>query len=295
MSKFKLACSSTVDLTKEYFEKRDIPCIMFHFNIEGKQYDDDFGQSIPYSEFYKRIADGAMPTTSQINVDEHMNFFEEIVKNGKDLLFLSFSSGLSGSCNSAYIARDEILAKYPDRKIVIVDTLAASSGYGLFVDSVADLRDSGATIEEAAKWAEDNKLKVHHWFFSTDLTHFKRGGRVSATSAIVGTILGICPLLNVSNEGKLLARRKVRTKKNVIKEIVKEMENHAEGGYEYSKRCFISHSACEEDALTVAKLVEEKFPNLDGKVQIFSIGTVIGSHTGPGTVALFFYGDERID
>lgn len=295
MSKFTLACSSTADLNKEYFEKRDIPCILFHFNMDGTQYDDDFGQSIPYPEFYQRIADGSMPTTSQINVDEHMNFFEDLIKDGDDLLFLAFSSGLSGSCNSAYIARDEILAKYPERKIIIVDTLAASSGYGLFVDSVADLRDNGATIEEAAKWAEDNKLKVHHWFFSTDLTHFKRGGRVSATSAVVGTILGICPLLNVSYKGELLARRKVRTKKNVIKEIVKEMEEHADDRYGYSKKCFISHSACEEDALAVAKLVEEKFPSLDGKVEIYSIGTVIGSHTGPGTVALFFYGDERID
>lgn len=295
MSNFRLACSSTADMTKEYFESKNISCILFHFNMDGKQYDDDFGQSIPYSEFYQRIADGAMPVTSQVNVDEHLNFFEEIVKGGEDVLFLSFSSGLSGSYNSACIARDEINEKYPDRKVVVVDTLAASSGYGLLVDSVVKLRDDGATLEEAEKWVEENKLKLHHWFFSTDLTHFKRGGRITATSAIVGTLLGICPLMNVSNTGHLIPRRKVRTKKNVIKEIVKEMELHAENGYDYNKKCFISHSACEEDAKTVAALVQEKFKKLDGEVEIMSIGTVVGSHTGPGTVALFFYGDERID
>ncbi len=295
MSKFRLACASTADMTKEYFEKRDISCILFHFNMDGKQYDDDFGQSISYKDFYQKIADGAMPTTSQVNVDEHINFFEEIVKGGEDVLFLSFSSGLSGSYNSACIARDEINEKYPDRKVIVIDTLAASSGYGLLVDMVADLRDKDMDIEDAAKWVEENKLNIHHWFFSTDLTHFKRGGRVSATSAVIGTILGICPLLNVDFEGHLIARRKVRTKKNVIKEIVKEMELHAENGYDYNKKCFISHSACEEDALAVKELIKEKFKKLDGDVEIMSIGTVIGSHTGPGTVALFFYGDERKD
>jgi len=295
MSKFRLACASTADMPKEYLERRNISYIYFHFNMDGKQYDDDFGQCIPYSEFYQKIADGAMPTTSQINVDEHMNFFEDIVKNGEDLLFLSFSSGLSGSHNSACVARDELKEKYPDRKIIVVDTLAASAGYGMLVDSVADLRDNGAEIEEAEKWIEENKLKMHHWFFSTDLTHFKRGGRISATSAVVGTILGICPLLNVSYKGELIPRRKVRTKKNVIKEIVKEMEMHAENGLDYSGKCYITNSACDEDAKAVAALIEEKFKKLNGKVEINSIGTVIGCHTGPGTVALFFYGDERID
>lgn len=295
MSKFRLACASTADMPKSYFEERDIACILFHFNLDGKQYEDDFGQSYPYEAFYKRIAEGGMPTTSQVNVEEHMTFFEEFLKNGEDILFLAFSSGLSGSYNSACIARDELLAKYPERKIKIVDTLAASSGYGLLVDAVADLRDKDVDLSEAFTWAEDNKLNVHHWFFSTDLTHFKRGGRISATSAMFGTLLGICPLMNVDYEGKLIPRRKIRGKKSVIREIVKEMETHAENNYGYQGNCYISHSACMEDAQAVRDLIEDKYPQLKGKVLINDIGTVIGSHTGPGTVALFFFGDKRVN
>ena len=144
-------------------------------------------------------------------------------------------------------------------------------------------------------WVEGNKLNVHHWFFSTDLTHYRRGGRISAASATMGTLLNICPLMNMNHEGKLIPREKIRGKKRVISEIVKRMEEHAEGGTNYSGKCFISNSACYEDARMVADLVEEKFPQLNGKVMINSVGTVIGSHTGPGTVALFFLGDKRTD
>ena len=163
------------------------------------------------------------------------------------------------------------------------------------LDAVAELRDRGATLEEAYQWAEANKLRVHHWFFSTDLQHYKRGGRISASSALLGTILGICPLLNMDNHGHLIPRKKVKGKNSVIREIVKKMEQHAEGGLEYSGKCFISYSACYDDARKVADLVEATFPKLNGKVMINSIGTVIGSHTGIGTVALFFFGDERVD
>jgi len=202
---------------------------------------------------------------------------------------------LSGTINSANIAKDILNEKYPDRKVYIVDSLAASSGYGLFVDAMADLRDSGMSIDDLYEWAMNNRLNVSHWFFTTDLTYFVRGGRISKTSGFVGGILGICPLLNVSFEGKLIPRFKIRTKAKVIQEIVKRMEETAENRYDYNKKCFISHSACYEDARKVADLIEEKFPHLDGKVLINNIGTTIGSHTGPGTVALFFWGDERID
>ena len=202
---------------------------------------------------------------------------------------------MSGSFNSALIAKEELLAKYPERKIEIVDSLGASSGQGLLTDMAANMRDSGESIEDVYKWLEENKLNIHYWFFSTDLTHFKRGGRVSATAAAVGGVLNICPLLNMSFDGKLISREKIRGKKNVIAKIVKKMETHAENGLDYSGKCFISNSACYDDARIVADLVEEKFPKLDGKVIINSVGTVIGSHTGPGTVALFFLGDKRVD
>ncbi|WP_313582084.1 DegV family protein [Lacrimispora sp.] len=295
MGSFILTCCSTVDMKKEFFEQRQIPYVCFHYTMDGVTYPDDLGQSIPFPEFYDRIAKGATPVTSQVNVEEYCDFFEPFLKEGKDILHLTLSSGISGTYNSACVAREEMSSRYPDRKIVIVDSLGASSGYGLLTDSVADLRDKGVSLEEATEWTENHKLFVHHWFFSTDLTSFKRGGRISATSAMLGTVLNICPLMSINNTGHLIPRQKIRTKKKAIQEIINTMEAHAKGGRDYSGQCFLSYSACENDAREVAALVEERFQKLSGKVLLNSIGAVIGSHTGPGTVALFFWGDKRTD
>ena len=220
---------------------------------------------------------------------------EEILieKEGKDILHFTLSGGISGSVNSANIAKTQMEEKYPERKIIVIDSLAASSGFGMLVDAALDKQEEGLSLEENAAWAEENKNKLHHWFFSTDLTSFIRGGRISKVSGFVGQALNICPLMNVNAEGKLIPRNKYRGKKQVIREMVKRMEEHAQGGLSYNGKCFMSCSACEEDARKVADMIEEKFPNLNGKVRINSIGTVIGAHTGPGTVALFFWGDER--
>ena len=188
-----------------------------------------------------------------------------------------------------------MMEKYPDRKVLIVDSLGASSGYGLFMDKLADLRDGGMSIDELYAWANDNKLKLHHWFFSTDLTFFVKGGRISKASGWFGTVLKICPLLNMDNIGKLIPRFKIRGKDRVITEIVNKMAEFADDRLDYSGKCYISQSACYEDARKVADLIEARFPKLNGKVLINNIGTTIGSHTGPGTVALFFWGDERVD
>ncbi len=293
MADYILSCCSTADLTKEQFEKRNINYVCFHFMLDGKQYNDDLGQTIPFDEFYKAMANGAETSTSQVNVDEYIEYFTPFLEQGKDILHVSLSSGISGTFNSANIAKAELQEKYPDRKIYIVDSLGASAGYGLLMDKLADLRDSGMGIDELRDWAESNKLKLHHWFFSTDLTFFVKGGRVSKVSGWFGTVLKICPLLDMDNNGKLIPRFKVREKKRVIVEIVNKMEQFAEGGLDYSGKCFISNAGCYEDARAVADLVEQRFPKLDGKVQITSVGTTIGSHTGPGTVALFFWGSER--
>lgn len=295
MSDFILSCCSTADMPKSFFEERNVAYVCFHFNMDGKDYPDDLGESMPFPEFYKRIKEGAQPTTSQVNVDEFTNFFEPFLKEGKDILHVSLSSGLSGSFNSASIAARDLMEKYPERTIKVVDSLEASSGFGVLMTYLADLKDEGKSLTEVYDWAEKNKLRVHHWFFSTDLTSYKRGGRISATSAMVGTLLGICPLLNMDNEGHLIPRKKIRTKKKVIEELVNMMKEHVEDGPDYKGYCYISNSACEEDAEKVRDLVEAYCPNLKGKVLINSIGTVIGSHTGPGTVALFFLGDERVD
>ena len=217
------------------------------------------------------------------------------LEEGKDIVHVCLSSGISGTINSARNAASILRERYPERTIHIIDSLGASSGYGLLMDTAATKRDEGMSADELAAWIEANKLKLHHWFFSTDLTSYVRGGRISKTAAVFGGLLEICPLLNMDNLGRLIPRAKIRTKKRVIKEIVTKMEQNAEGGLDYSGKCFISQSACYDDARAVADMIEEKFPKLNGKVQIYSVGTTIGAHTGPGTVALFFWGSERVD
>lgn len=295
MSDFILSCCSTADLTKEQMEARNIKYVCFHYELDGKPYADDLGQSMDFDDFYNAMTNGADTKTSQVNVSEYIAYFEPFLREGKDILHLTLSSGISSSYNSAMVAREELSERYPERKLYVVDSLAASGGYGLLMDKLADLRDEGKSIDEVHAFAEDNKLNLNHWFFSTDLTFYIKGGRVSKTSGFVGTLLNICPLLNVDFEGHLIPRMKVRTKKKVIQETLNKMIEHAEGGLDYSGKCLITHSACYEDARALADLIEKTFPKLNGKVTINYIGTVIGSHTGPGTVALFFWGDKRVD
>lgn len=295
MNNYVLSTCSTLDMSPEYVKERNIEYISFVFLTDDKENYDDLGQTLPFDKFYQMMRDGVDTKTSQPNVQDYKDYFEKYLKEGKDVIHLNLSSGLSGSMTSAKIAREELLEKYPDRKLYVIDSLGAASGMGLLVDKMADLRDGGMSIDELAKWTEENKLKLHHWFFSTDLTFYVKGGRVSKVAGWFGTVLKICPLLNVDVNGKLIPRQKIRGKANVIKEIVKKMEENAENGLNYSGKCFICHSDCYEDAKAVADLVEAKFPSLNGKVVINSIGTTIGSHTGPGTVALFFFGSERND
>ena len=290
-----LSCSSTADLSKEHFESRDIHYICFHYSLNGVEHADDLGQTITFEQFYKAMADGADTKTSQISVAEYLEYFEKFLAEGKDVLHVSLSTGISGTFNAAMGAARICSERYPDRKVLVVDSLGASSGYGLLMDTLATKRDEGLSIEELYDWAERNKLRMHHWFFSTDLTFYVKGGRISKAEGWFGTALRICPLLNMDNQGRLIPRSKIRGKARVIEECVKRMEQHAEGGHDYSGKCFISMSACEADARAVAEKVEQRFPKLNGKVLINNIGTTIGSHTGPGTVALFFWGDERVD
>ena len=295
MADYILSCCSTADLTKEQFEARNISYICFHYAIDGEEYMDDLGQSMAFDIFYDRIAKGADTRTSQINISEYVDYFSKFLEEGKDIVHVSLSSGISGTVNSARNAALIVKERYPERQVYIVDSLAASSGYGLLMDAAADKRDEGLSAEELVEWLEENKLKLHHWFFSTDLSTFVKGGRISKTSAVFGGLLEICPLLNVDVNGHLTPRSKVRTKKKVIQEIVKRMEACADKGLDYEGKCYISMSACLEDAQAVAGLIEERFQKLNGKVQIYNIGTTIGSHTGPGTVALFFWGESRKD
>ena len=293
MENYVLSCCSTADLSKEHFEERNIHYICFHYQLDGVDYPDDLGQTIPFDDFYQRMKDGADTRTSQVNTEEYEAYFASFLEQGLDVLHLTLSSGISGSINSALMAKVRLEARYPGRRVNIVDSLGASSGYGLLMNTLADLRDQGMGLDELTQWAKDNRLRLHHWFFSTDLTFYIKGGRVSKTAGMVGQLLNICPLLNMDDQGHLIPREKIRTKRKVISAIVDRMAEHAEGGLNYAGRCYISQSACYDDARAVADLVEARFPHLMGKVEINSIGTTIGSHTGPGTVALFFFGDQR--
>lgn len=293
MANYKITCCSTADMSREWMETNQVPFAMFHYQLDGKDHLDDLYASITPGKFYKMIADGAQPVTSQVNTEEYWAMFEPLLKQGMDVLHLTLSSGISGTINSANLAKMQMEEEYPERKIIIIDSLSASSGYGLLVQQALDNQRKGMSLLENAAWLERNKLRLQHWFFSTDLTSYIRGGRISKTAGFVGQVLDICPLLNVNCEGRLIPRAKHRGKKRAIRAMLKEMEERVQDGVNYSGKCFISQSACRADAEEVARLVEEHFPKLDGKVLISDIGTVIGSHTGPGTVALFFWGDER--
>ena len=295
MSDYVLSCCSTADLTHEHFESRDIHYICFHYFLDDKEYPDDLGQSVPFDQFYEAMSKGADTRTAQVSIGEYVDYFTPFLEQGKDIVHVSLSSGLSGTVNAARNAALIVKERFPERNVYVVDSLGASSGYGLLMDRAADKRDEGLSAAELAKWIEENRLKVHHWFFSTDLSFYVKGGRVSKTAAFFGGMLDICPLLNMDNLGRLIPRYKIRTKKKVIKTIVDKMEECARDGLDYDGKCYICNSACYEDARQVADLVEARFPKLNGKVEIYDIGTTIGSHTGPGTVALFFWGSERVN
>lgn len=293
MSEYIISCCSTADLSKEHFTNRNIHYICFHYFLDGKPYADDLGQSMPFDKFYEAMANGADTKTSQINMEEFVEYFEPFLQEGKDIIHLTLSSGISGVYNSAMLAKEELAEKYPDRKIYIIDSLAASSGYGLLMDKLADLRDEGMDIDTLAKWAEDNRLKLNHWFFSTDLTFYVKGGRISQSCRRNWWHAEYLSTVKCRSGRTSDSQTEDPHQEKVIVAIAEKMKELAENGTDYNGKCYISQSACYEDARAVADLVEAAFPHLNGKVEINSIGTTIGSHTGPGTVALFFWGQER--
>lgn len=290
---FTLSCCSTVDLPYSYMADRDIPVLFYTYVVDGREYVDDMGrdpEALP--RFYRFLEEGKLPQTSQINVGTYLTFFEKLLQKG-DLLHIAFTSGQSGSVHNAMLAAKELQEKYPDRKLIVIDSLCSSSGYGMLVDTVADLRDAGKSIEEAAQWVRENRNTVHHQFFSSNMTQFRRTGRVSGAAAMVATIMSICPIMRLDDAGAIKAYGKVRGKKKAVETTIEAMAKHAQGGENYDKRCYVCHSQCPEDAQMLIDGLEARFPRIKGKIRLCDIGTIIGSHSGPGTVAVFFYGDER--
>lgn len=292
MKDYVLSCCSPADLTADRMTEREIEFIFYNISIDGKPFKDDMGQTVKPDDLYEKMLAGADVKTSQVSVGDYAEYFRGFLKMGKDVLHVTLSSGISGTYNSAKLAAEMMQEEFPDRKLYVIDSLCASSGYGFFMDALADRRDEGMDIDALYAWGMENRHRVHHWFYTTDLTFFIRGGRVSKTAGAIGQVLGICPLLNVDDKGTLVPQEKIRTRKRVRRRIVDVMEELALDGKDYSGKCFISHSD-EKEAQALAGLIRERFPNLAGDPEIYPIGVTIGCHTGPGTVALFFWGEER--
>ena len=289
---YQLSCESTVDLPHDYMMEREVAVLYYTYTFGDEELTDDMGrdpEALP--RFYRRLRAGELPSTSQINRMTYEAYFEELLQKG-DVLHIAFGSGMTPSVYRAEKAAEKLRGKYPERKLVVIDSLCSSAGYGLLVDSAADLRDMGKSMEETEAWVLSMRTKVHHQFFSTDLRYFRRSGRMSGPAASVASILNICPLMRLDLDGHIIAYDKVRGRRNVIRETVASMEKHALDGNMYENKCYIVHSDCFDTAEKLREAVLEKFPHVK-EVGIFPIGPVIASHAGPGTVALFFFGDER--
>lgn len=283
---FVLMTDSSCDLPYDFYEKNNITVVDLSFIVDGVS---RFGRDVTPQEFYAIIRSGKMPSTSAVNAEEAKAAIEPHLKDGKDVLYLAFSSGLSVTAKNGEIAARELREEYPERKIIVVDTLCASLGQGLFIHMAHKLKQEGKDIDEIAKWAMDNRLKVAHYVMADDLMHLHRGGRVSRASAIAGSMLGIKPIIYVDNEGKLIAIDKIRGKKKALTTLVDKIEKIV--GNTKSDLFAISHADCEEDAKFVAELVSKRLGIKNYLIN--HIGPVIGSHTGPGTVALFVMAEHR--
>lgn len=290
MNEYVIVTDSSADLDAAEVKELELQVIPLKFTIGGATYSDypDNRDMDPHV-FYERLRAGEVATTAALNMEDAKGVFEPILKDGKDVLMLAFSSGLSSSCQACLLAAGELAEEYPDRKIYVVDTLCASRGQGLLVYHTVMKKRAGATLEEARDFAEENKLHLCHWFTVDDLMFLKRGGRVSATAAALGTMLSIKPVLHVDDEGHLINMSKTRGRKGSIKAIV---DKAAELAIDPAgQTMFICHGDCLEDAEQLAQMVRERFGTKD--IRIGYTGTVIGAHSGPGTLALFFLGEHR--
>ena len=287
MREFVITANSTVDLPKEWLEERHVPVMPLKYTIDGETYPDMDGLSA--KEFFQKLREGHMSVTSQINPDEAREMLEPIVKEGKDILHLAFSSGLSGTYNSMRIAAEELSEEYPDAKIVVIDTLCACMGEGLLLHKALQLKEQGKTLDEIAAWVEENKLHICQNVTVDDLNHLRRGGRISKTAAVLGTLVQVKPIIHVDNDGKLQVIGKERGRRKSLNKIV-DMSVEQAKGWE-NDLVMITHGDCLEDAQYVEKRVKEKMGVEN--VLINNIGTVIGSHTGPGVVAVFCMGNKR--
>ena len=289
MENYILSCCSTMDLRKGWAEERGVNLIYAKFFLEGEEFRDDFYESISQDKLFERMLSGEKSQTTQVNTEEYIGSFRKYLEQGQDIFHICLSSGVSGTFNSCHIAKDILLEEFPERKIEIVDSLMASSGYGLLVDKACMLKKQGLDMETLRVELEKWRNRLHGYFFTSDLRFFIQGGRVSKAAGFIGGLLKICPVLKITEEGKLKPIEKVRGKKQAMENILSKMEKE---GYLSTEKCFISHSACPLDAKKLAESIRDRF-HPEGNMEIFDIGGTIACHTGPGTVACFFFGKEK--
>ena len=285
----KIITDSSCDLAREYIDNNNIGLLSLVLNLNGEVIKDDLGKTLSYKDFYEQMREGATPTTSQVNAHEFEEEFVKSVQNGDSIICITISSALSGTFNSANIARNNILEEYPDAKIFLIDSLSVASGQGLLVVKACKMRDKGLGVEEIATWLEENKKKVVHSFVVDSLSHLKRGGRISGATAAIGGLLNIKPSLYIDDEGKVAQDEKIKGKKKVLRFLVNEAKEKAANSE--NETLYICHGDCLEDAETLRDMIleEVKFKN----VVINYVGNVIGAHAGPGVLAVLFLGENR--
>lgn len=287
---FDIITDSGCDMPKAYLEKHDIACVKLGFTMNNVNYEGEEGETISEKEFYQKLRDGAMPTTYQVTSEAAQKYIRASLEKGRDVLVIAFSSGLSGTADSFAVAARELSKKYRDRKILVVDSLCASMGEGLLLDYIIRYADGGASIEDTARYAEDLKLDICHHFTVDNLFHLKRGGRVSSMTAIVGSILKIKPIMKVDDNGKLVSTGKAMGRKKSLKSLVDNLFESMETVNE-NEPIFISHGDCIEDVEYVIGLIKERLPK--AKITVHYVGSVIGTHSGCGTLAIFNKGKQR--
>ncbi len=291
MAEYIISTDTSCDFPLEYVKQHQLPLVTLFYSIDGVTGENGCPSSDVLKNFYDKMRAGSMTKTQQASIEDTEKVFREILKEGKDILHIAFSSGLSGTANAARLAAENMMEEFPGRKIIVIDSLCASLGQGLLVDYALKLQQQGKTMEETAKWLEDHIQNICHLFTVEDLKYLQRGGRISKTTALVGTMIGIKPVLHVDPEGKLVSISKVRGRKQSIQALVNKMEDNI-GKYRDEKQpIFISHGDCIEDANYLAELVKERFGY--DEFLINDVGPTIGAHSGPGTLALFFMGETR--
>ncbi len=288
---FTLSCESTTDITKRYLDERQIPVLAYSYTVDGEEFVDDMGEDGGLARLYNTIAQNKKLSTSQLSEEKYAEFFAELLKKG-DLLHVAMGSGMSQSVDHAIAAAQKLQKQFPDRKIYVVDSTCSCVGYGMFVATLADMRDEGESIDAIYNWAMENRRNVQHQFFTTTLEYFRRSGRVSGPAYFIGNIFKLCPIMRLNYDGRIIAYSKVMSVSKALQKTVDEVSAHIQNGADYNGKLWISHANCMATAQILLKELKSHFPKAD--IRLFDIGPIIAVHCGPGTLAVYFWGDERI-